>query len=220
MTKIFIDGRSGTAGLQLHERLKQRKDIQILTISEDKRKDNDTRRKLFNEADIVFLCLQDIMATEAVNLIENDDTIIIDTSTAHRTSNGWAYGLPELKGQRELIKTSKRIANPGCHASGFIALVAPLVENGVIASNEKLTCFSLAGYSAGGRKMINEYENSFPLQKAPRQYALSQDHSHLPEMKKMCKLKIEPVFCPVVADFYSGHSAASLSKNKHNPRNL
>ena len=206
MTRIFIDGSAGTTGLQIHERLKQRKDIQLLTIDEDKRKDNEARRKIFNEADIVFLCLPDAAAIEAVTLIENNNTVVIDTSTAHRVSMGWAYGLPELTGQREFIKSSKRIANPGCHATGFIALVAPLVEKGIISPASKLTAFSLTGYSGGGKKMIAEYEreNRNILLKAPRQYALSQTHKHIPEMMKLCGLRFAPVFCPIVADYYSG----------------
>ena len=206
MTRIFIDGSAGTTGLQIHERLKQRKDIQLLTIDEDKRKDNEARRKIFNEADIVFLCLPDAAAIEAVTLIENNNTVVIDTSTAHRVSMGWAYGLPELTGQREFIKSSKRIANPGCHATGFIALVAPLVEKGIISPASKLTAFSLTGYSGGGKKMIAEYEreNRNILLNAPRQYALSQTHKHIPEMMKLCGLRFAPVFCPIVADYYSG----------------
>ena len=206
MTKVFIDGSAGTTGLQIHERLRLRKDIQLLTIDEDKRKDNNARKELFNEADIVFLCLPDAAAIEAVSLIDNDHTVVIDTSTAHRVSEGWAYGMPELTGQRELIQASKRIANPGCHASGFIALVAPLVENGIISPDSKLTCFSLTGYSGGGKKMIAEYESEDRniLLNAPRQYGLSQTHKHIPEMMKVCGLNHAPIFCPIVADYYSG----------------
>ena len=206
MQKIFIDGSAGTTGLQIHERLKRRTDIQLLTIDEDKRKDNDARREIFNEADIVFLCLPDSAAIEAVSLVENQNTVVIDTSTAHRVADGWAYGLPELKGKREVIKSSKRIANPGCHASGFIALVAPLVENKIISADEKLTCFSITGYSGGGKKMIAEYENHERniLLDAPRQYGLTQTHKHIPEMMKICGLNSAPIFCPIVADYYSG----------------
>ena len=206
MTKIFIDGSAGTTGLQIHERLKKRNDITLLKLNEDLRKDIDARKNIFNEADIVFLCLPDDAAVEAVNLVENNNTVVIDTSTAHRVSEGWVYGLPEIKGQRELIKASKRIANPGCHASGFIALVAPLVENKILSPDEKLTCFSLTGYSGGGKKMIAQYENQNREKffDSPRQYALSQNHKHLPEMMKICKLNHAPVFCPIVADFYSG----------------
>ena len=206
MTKIFIDGSAGTTGLQIHDRLRQRDDIEILEIPEAQRKDDDARKKFFNEADIVFLCLPDAAAIEAVKLIENPKTAIIDTSTAHRVSDGWAYGMPELKGQREVIRNSKRIANPGCHASGFIALVAPLVENKILSPDVKLSCFSITGYSGGGKKMIAEYEaeGRDVLFDAPRQYALTQKHKHLPEIQKICGLKFAPVFCPIVADFYSG----------------
>ena len=204
--KIFIDGSSGTTGLQIYDRLKQRDDIQILEISEQDRKDINVRKKFFSEADIVFLCLPDAAALEAVTLAENENTVIIDTSTAHRVSEGWAYGMPELKNQREIIKNSKRIANPGCHASGVIALVAPLVENKILSPDEKLSCFSITGYSGGGKKMIAEYEaqDRNILLDAPRQYALSQNHKHLPEIKKFCGLNYAPIFCPIVADFYSG----------------
>ena len=206
MVKIFIDGSSGTTGLQIHERLNRRDDIQILKISEEQRKDNNARKKFFNDADIVFLCLPDAAAAEAVELLENPDTVIIDTSTAHRVSDGWAYGFPELKGQREIIKNSKRIANPGCHASGFIALVAPLVENKILSPDSKLSCFSITGYSGGGKKMIAEYEaeNKNSLLNAPRLYAANQNHKHLPEILKICGLTHAPVFCPIVAPFYSG----------------
>ncbi len=206
MKKIFIDGSAGTTGLQIHERLRCRTDIQLLTIDEDKRKDNDARREIFNEADIIFLCLPDAAAIEAVSLVENKNSVVIDTSTAHRVADGWAYGLPELNGKREIIKSAKRIANPGCHASGFIALVAPLVENKIISPDEKLTCFSITGYSGGGKKMIADYENherNF-LFDAPRQYGLTQNHKHIPEMMKICGLNAAPIFCPVVADYYSG----------------
>jgi len=206
LTKVFIDGSAGTTGLQIHERLKQRDDIQVLEIPEENRKDNNARKKFFNEADIVFLCLPDDAAIEAVGLAENKNTVIIDTSTAHRISDGWAYGMPELKGQREIIKNSKRIANPGCHASGFIALVAPLIQNKILSPDSKLSCFSITGYSGGGKKMIAEYENPErnSLLDAPRQYALTQSHKHLPEIQKICGLNFAPVFCPIVADFYSG----------------
>ncbi|MBQ7152226.1 MAG: N-acetyl-gamma-glutamyl-phosphate reductase [Synergistaceae bacterium] len=206
MTKIFIDGSAGTTGLQIHERLKARKDITLLKLNEDERKNLDARKKFLNEADIVFLCLPDSAAVEAVSLVENNHTVVIDTSTAHRTSEGWTYGMPELANAREKIKNSKRIANPGCHASGFIALVAPLVENNLISPEEKLTAFSITGYSGGGKKMIAEYQNPQRniLFNAPRQYALTQTHKHLPEMTKLCGLKHAPVFCPIVANFYSG----------------
>ena len=206
MTKIFIDGSAGTTGLRIYERLEQRKDIELITLPEDLRKDTDARAQALNLSDVSFLCLPDSAAVEAVGLINNDNTAIIDTSTAHRTANGWTYGFPELKGYREKIKNSKRIANPGCHASGFISLVAPLTENGIIKNDARLTAFSLTGYSGGGKKMIAEYsdENRDTLLNAPRQYGLTQNHKHLPEMMKICSLSNAPVFCPIVDPFYSG----------------
>ena len=206
MTKVFIDGSAGTTGLRIAERLSQREDIDLIRLSEDKRKDTDARKEAIQSADIVFLCLPDAAAIEAVELAKGSKAKIIDTSTAHRVSEGWTYGFPELRGQREKIKNSTRIANPGCHASGFIALVAPLTETGIISKNAFLTCFSLTGYSGGGKKMIAEYEDEYrsPLLKAPRQYALSQQHKHLKEIGVMCSLNNYPAFCPIVADFYSG----------------
>ena len=206
MKKIFIDGSAGTTGLKIYERLISRKDIQLLTLSEETRKDINARRDALNNADIAFLCLPDDAARESVSLVSNETTAIIDTSTAHRVSPDWVYGLPELEGQREKISASKRIANPGCHATGFIALAAPLVEAGIIAKNEPLTCFSLTGYSGGGKKMIAQYEDDKrdALLDAPRQYGLSQTHKHLPEMTKISGLEVPPVFCPIVAPFYSG----------------
>ena len=206
MTKVFIDGSAGTTGLRIYERLEQRKDIELITLPEDLRKDTDARAQALNSSNISFLCLPDSAAVEAVGLINNDNTAIIDTSTAHRTAQGWTYGFPELKGYREKIKNSKRIANPGCHASGFISLVAPLVESGVIKNDARLTAFSLTGYSGGGKKMIAEYsdENRDILLNAPRHYGLTQNHKHLPEMMKICSLSNAPVFCPIVDPFYSG----------------
>ncbi len=206
MTKVFIDGSAGTTGLRIAERLSQRKDIELIILPDDKRKDTAERKNAILNADIVFLCLPDAAAIEAVALAEESNTKIIDTSTAHRVSEGWTYGFPELEGQREKIKNSNRIANPGCHASGFIALVAPLVQKGVLNKDVLLSCFSLTGYSGGGKKMIAEYEdeNRSPLLKAPRQYALSQQHKHLKEMAHVCGIDNMPVFCPIVGDFYSG----------------
>ena len=208
MTKVFIDGSAGTTGLRIYERLSNRKDIELLILSEALRKDTEARREALNSADIAFLCLPDAAAIEAVSLVENPKTAIIDTSTAHRTNPDWSYGFPELCGgsNREKIKNSKRIANPGCHASGFVALVEPLVRAGLIKNNEKLSCFSLTGYSGGGKKMIAEYESPErnPLLEAPRMYALSQQHKHLKEMSAVCSLDNLPVFCPIVASFYSG----------------
>ncbi len=206
MPKIFIDGSAGTTGLRIYERLADRADLELIILSDELRKDTNARREAINGADIAFLCLPDAAAIEAVSLVENDTTAIIDTSTAHRTSDGWTYGFPELRGQREKIAVSKRIANPGCHATGFIALVAPLVQAGVISEDALLSAFSLTGYSGGGKKMIAEYESEGrdALLDAPRQYGLSQSHKHLPEMAKVCGIKNAPVFCPIVGDFYSG----------------
>ena len=205
MSKVFIDGAAGTTGLKIRERLAIRDDIELITLPEEYRKDEGARADAMNRSDITFLCLPDDAAIKAVELAD-DKTVIIDTSTAHRISDGWVYGMPELKGQRKKIRSSKRIANPGCHASGFIALIAPLVSEGVIDRSEKLSCFSLTGYSGGGKKMIAEYESADreELYNAPRQYGLTQSHKHLPEMKALCGLDNAPVFCPVVAPFYSG----------------
>ena len=206
MTKVFIDGSSGTTGLRIYERIEARTDIELIKLPEEKRKDEAARKEALHEADIAFLCLPDEAAREAVKLAEGSDTVIIDTSTAHRTDPGWAYGFPELKGLRDKIASSKRIANPGCHASGFIALIEPLVAEGVISKDTALTCLSLTGYSGGGKKMIAEYEapERDSLLMAPRVYGISQSHKHLKEMKLISGLDIEPAFYPVVADFYSG----------------
>ena len=205
--KIFIDGKAGTTGLRIFERLEDFKGIEIITLSEEKRKDLKARKEALNSADIAFLCLPDDAARESVSLVENDNTVVIDTSTAHRTDEAFAYGFPELSAShREKIKQSKRIAVPGCHASGFIALVYPLVESGILSENENLSCFSLTGYSGGGKKMIAEYEDEKrdELLDAPRQYGLTQQHKHLKEMKAISKIENAPAFCPVVAPFYSG----------------
>jgi len=206
MAKIFIDGSAGTTGLRIRERLAERADLELILLSEEMRKDTEARRDALNRADIAFLCLPDAAAVEAVSLVENEHTAIIDTSTAHRTNPAWAYGFPELFGRRETIKSSKRIANPGCHASGFVALVEPLVREGVIPSDLALTCTSLTGYSGGGKKMIAEYEGEDRdvLLDAPRMYGLTQTHKHLPEMAKICGLDRDPIFCPIVAPFYAG----------------
>ena len=206
MHKIFIDGSAGTTGLRIRERLSERRDLELMILPDELRKDTAARREMLNKSDISFLCLPDQAAIEAVSLIENSDTVVIDTSTAHRTADGWTYGMPELTGLREQLKTATRIANPGCHASGFIALVRPLVELGIIQKDSALSCFSLTGYSGGGKKMIAEYEarDRDPLFDAPRIYALGQSHKHLPEMKRVCGLDKDPVFSPIVADYYSG----------------
>ena len=205
--KIYIDGKEGTTGLQIYERLGGRDDIELLLIDEDKRKDTEERRKFLNAADIVFLCLPDAAAVEAVSLIENDHTRVIDASTAHRTDPDWDYGFAELsKAHRAAIAGSKRVANPGCHASGFISSVYPLVARGVVPEDFAFTCSSLTGYSGGGKKMIAEYESEgrSPLLDAPRAYALPQHHKHLPEMKALTGLHTLPAFLPIVGDFYSG----------------
>ena len=207
MTKIFIDGSAGTTGLRIYERLESRKDIELIRLSEELRKDTNARKTAINSADIAFLCLPDAAAIEAVSLVENGNTVIIDTSTAHRTNPDWEYGFPELSAETEQkIAASKRIAVPGCHASGFISLVFPLVKAGILDKNALLTCFSVTGYSGGGKKMIAEYESEDrdPLLSAPRQYGIAQKHKHLPEMTAVCGLDNSPAFSPVVADFYSG----------------
>lgn len=206
MTKVFIDGSAGTTGLRIHERLSARDDLELIILSDDLRKDTNARRDALNSADVAFLCLPDDAARESVALLQNDNTVIIDTSTAHRTNPDWTYGFPELAGKRDAIRASKRIANPGCHASGFIALIEPLIRAGLIDSNVELSCFSITGYSGGGKKMIADYEDAEmdPLLTAPRQYALTQMHKHLPEMSKITGLANEPIFSPIVAPFYSG----------------
>ena len=205
--KIFIDGRAGTTGLRIYERLEARDDIELIVLSDDERKDTAARKRALNESDVAFLCLPDDAARESVSLIENDRTVVIDTSTAHRTLEGWTYGFPELSDNiAKALPASKRIAVPGCHASGFIALVYPLTEKGILPRDALLTCHSITGYSGGGKKMIAEYEDSgrSALLDAPRQYALGQTHKHLKEMKAITGIESEPIFCPIVSDFYSG----------------
>ena len=204
--KIFIDGREGTTGLQIYDRLAGRADIELLYIDEAKRKDTTERKKLLNEVDLVFLCLPDEAARESVSLIDNEKTHIIDASTAHRTNPDWVYGFAELsKQQREKIKAAKRVANPGCHATGIIASAYPLISLGVIPLDYPLTCISLTGYSGGGKAMINSYENEkTPEMYAPRMYGLNLSHKHLPEIIYMTGLTVPPVFCPIVDDYYSG----------------
>ena len=206
MFKVFVDGREGTTGLRIIDRLKNRKDIELMLISEDKRKDSEERRKYLNSCDIAFLCLPDNAAIEAVSMVKNENVRIIDTSTAHRTDPDWVYGFPELKRElAEKLPTAKRVAVPGCHASGFNALVSPLVEAGVISDDALITCFSLTGYSGGGKKMIAQYENDKQEEmNSARIYALGQTHKHLPEMAAVSGLKNAPVFSPIVDDYYSG----------------
>ena len=207
MTKIFIDGKAGTTGLRIEERLMARDDVMILSLPEEKRKDTAARKEIINSSDVVFLCLPDDAAREAVSLIENDHVTVIDASTAHRTNPAWAYGFPELSPEfEEKIKNGNRIAVPGCHASGFIALVYPLIKAGILSPDAHLCAHSLTSYSGGGKKMIAEYEatDRDVLLGAPRQYGISQMHKHLPEMTAITGLKTLPVFSPIVADFYSG----------------
>ncbi|MBQ8230050.1 MAG: N-acetyl-gamma-glutamyl-phosphate reductase [Clostridia bacterium] len=207
MKKVFIDGSAGTTGLRIYERLSAREDIEILSLPEEKRKDPTARKQMINAADIVFLCLPDDAARESVSLVENPNTVVIDASTAHRTLPDWAYGFPELSSAHEQkILSSKRIAVPGCHASGFIALVYPLIEAGLLDKEDLLTCHSITGYSGGGKKMIADYEaeERSELLGAPRQYGLTQQHKHLKEMKAISGVENAPVFCPIVSDFYSG----------------
>ena len=192
MYNIFIDGSAGTTGLKILDRLSNRKDINLIILPDELRKDVNYRKQALNSADIAFLCLPDVAAIEAVSLVENEQVKIIDTSTAHRTNDNWQYGFAEIAGFKEKIAKSKRIANPGCHASGFIALINPLINAGVIKNDVKLSCFSITGYTGGGKKMIAEYEdeNKPSLYYAPRQYGLTQTHKHLPEMKKYCNLQV------------------------------
>ena len=206
-TKVFIDGKAGTTGLRIYERLSLRNDIELLTLSEEERKNPARRKEMLNACNIAFLCLPDDAAREAVALIDNPEVTVLDTSTAHRTLPDWAYGFPELAPAfRAKIENSRRIAVPGCHAGGFIALVYPLVAAGVIAPEQPLSCHSITGYSGGGKKMIAEYqaENRDVKYDAPRQYGLTQQHKHLKEMTAISGLTQPPVFSPIVADFYSG----------------
>ena len=207
MVKVFIDGKEGTTGLKIYERLGDRKDISLLLLPEQMRKDRAARREMINAADVVFLCLPDAAAIEAVSLCDNDRVTIIDASTAHRTDPDWAYGFPELsETHRKKIAQSRRIAVPGCHASGFISLVYPMIAGGILPPDYPFVCHSVTGYSGGGKKMIAEYENAArsPELDSPRQYGLSQKHKHLPEMTKVCGLLYPPVFNPIVSDYYSG----------------
>ncbi len=207
MKKIFIDGKAGTTGIRIFDRIKNRDDIEVISLSEEKRKDPKYRKEAINSADVVMLCLPDEASIEAVAMVENDNTVVIDTSTAHRTNPDWAYGFPELSDEfKKKVKSSKRIAVPGCHASGFVALLYPLIEAGIIERDALLTCHSVTGYSGGGKKMIAQYEEDERdmLLDAPRQYALTQNHKHLREMKAITGLVSEPIFCPIVSDFYSG----------------
>lgn len=207
MIKVFIDGSAGTTGLRIREMLGKREDISLIALPEQLRKDVAARRDAINGADAVFLCLPDDAAREAVELVENKNTVVIDASTAHRTSPGWAYGFPELSAShRAAIVNGKRIANPGCYASGFLALVYPLVAAGVLPKDYPLVCHAVSGYSGAGKKGIAEYEaeNRPESYDTPRLYALTLSHKHLPEMQAVCGLTRTPVFNPYVCDYYCG----------------
>ncbi len=207
MKKVFVDGSEGTTGLRIHERLAKRNDIEILKIDSEKRKDPDEIRKFINESDITFLCLPDDAAREAVTYVENDNTVILDTSTAHRTLEGWAYGFPELSSaHRDAIKNGKRIAVPGCYASGFIGLVYPLVNAGVLPKDYPLSVFAASGYSGGGKKLIASYEEEGRDKKfdSARMYAWGQTHKHLKEMKAITGIDREPLFLPFTTNYHSG----------------
>lgn len=211
--KVYIDGKEGTTGLQIYDRLAVRDDIELLLIDDEKRKDLNERKKLINSADLVFLCLPDAAAIEAVGLIENDNTRVIDASTAHRTNPAWDYGFPELSAEhRVAIIKSKRVANPGCHASGFISSVYPLVKLGVIAADQAVCAYSLTGYSGGGKKLIAEYEDPDrdPRHDSHRIYGTNLKHKHLPEMQAVCGLTQPPVFSPILGDFYKGMATTIL----------
>lgn len=215
--RIYIDGQSGTTGLQIFERIGGHDDLELLRIDEDKRHDTEERRKFINAADVVFLCLPDDGAREAVSLVENPNVCVIDASTAHRTADGWTYGFPELcDAQRAAIAASKRIANPGCHATGFISVTAPLVQEGILPVDYPLTCFSLTGYSGGGKRMIADYEAAGrpSALDAPGVYGLTLAHKHLPEMQKVCGLANAPVFLPVVDDYYKGMATSIMLHNR------
>lgn len=207
-TKIYIDGSEGTTGLRIFERMARRDDVELIKIDPELRKDPTARAKCINASDITFLCLPDAAAVEAVSLVSNDNVRIIDASTAHRTAPDWAYGFAELSpAHRTAIASGKRIANPGCHATGFISLVYPLVKGGLLAEDAQVSCFSLTGYSGGGKKMIAQYqqaEGRDAALDAPRPYGLTQQHKHLKEMQAICGLKHAPLFTPIVADYYAG----------------
>jgi N-acetyl-gamma-glutamyl-phosphate reductase len=208
--RAFVDGQEGTTGLRIHEYLAQRSDIEVLRIDADKRKDAAERARLLNAADVAFLCLPDAAAKEAAALVTNTNTCLIDASTAHRTATEWAFGLPELApGQRELIRSSKRISNPGCHASAFILLLRPLVDAGLVPASLPVSATSITGYSGGGKKMIEQYQaGGDPRLAAPRPYALTLSHKHIPEMMTHTGLTDRPIFMPIVGSFYKGLSVS------------
>jgi N-acetyl-gamma-glutamyl-phosphate reductase len=207
--KIFVDGQEGTTGLKIRDHLVKRKDVQLIEIETERRKDANRKKELLNEADIVFLCLPDAAAKESVTLVSNPKTKIIDPSTAHRTDPNWIYGIPELSpDQRERICKAKKVSVPGCHATGFIMALYPLIAQGILSKSYPITCYSLTGYSGGGRKLISVYEDANPATKeklsGPRPYALGLTHKHIPEMQKHSGLDHPPIFMPVVGDFFQG----------------
>ena len=207
MTKVFIDGRAGTTGLQIEGRMGLREDVELILLPQELKKDPAARKDAINQADIVFLCLPDAAAREAVSMLENSHTRIIDASTAHRTNPDWAYGFPELsEGHRRAVETSRLVANPGCHATGFIALAYPLVQLGMIPPDQQLIAHSVTGYTGGGKKMIEQYESPERDTEydSPRHYSLTLSHKHLPEMMQVCGLTETPIFCPIVCDFPQG----------------
>lgn len=214
--KVYIDGKEGTTGLQIYQRLGGREDIELLSISEEKRKDTQERRKFLNEADLVFLCLPDEAAREAVTLVASPNTKIIDASTAHRTDPAWTYGFPEL-GYREEIRNSRRVANPGCHATGFLSIATPLVSFKLIRRDLSIPCFSLSGYSGAGKRAIEEYNtpDRTRLLESPRLYALDLNHKHIPEMMAVSGLETKPLFAPVIDDYYCGMATTILLQNVH-----
>jgi N-acetyl-gamma-glutamyl-phosphate reductase len=207
---VFVDGQEGTTGLRIHEYLAQRRDVEVLRIDPERRKDAAERKRLLNAADVAFLCLPDAAAKEAAALVDNPRTCLIDASTAHRTQAGWAFGLPELAPeQREVIRRSKRISNPGCHASAFILLLRPLVDAGLAPKDLAISASSITGYSGGGKKMIEQYQaGGEPKLDSPRPYALSLAHKHVPEMMAHTGLTAKPIFMPIVGNFYKGLSVA------------
>ncbi len=207
---VFVDGQEGTTGLRIHEYLAQRADIEVLRIDADKRKDAAERARLLNAADVAFLCLPDAAAREAAAWVTNPHTCVIDASSAHRTVAGWAFGMPELAPmQRELLRTSKRISNPGCHASAFILLLRPLVDAGLVPASRAISASSITGYSGGGKKMIEQYQLGGDAHlMAPRPYALGLAHKHVPEMARHTGLETPPIFMPIVGNFYKGLSVS------------
>jgi len=209
-TRVFVDGQEGTTGLRIHEYLAQRSDVEVLRIDADKRKDSAERARLLNAADVAFLCLPDAAAKEAAALVTNPNTCLIDASTAHRIAPDWVFGLPELApGQRDALRRSKRIANPGCHASAFILLLRPLVDAGLVPAALPISATSITGYSGGGKKMIEQYEaGSDTRLDSPRPYGLKLSHKHIPEMTVHTGLQVKPGFMPIVGNFYKGLSVS------------